>query len=378
MRALIGCLALIACTTAAGSSAARPASTDRWGTVWLCRPGVTPDPCTSDLATSIVGPSGATLRVQRALPATNPPVDCFYVYPTVSRQQTTNANLQIDPEQRSVAIEQASRFSTACRVYAPMYPQLTLKAIFAPGGITPQAAAIAYGGVIAAFDDYLAHYNRGRGIVFIGHSQGAALLIALLRREVDPKPALRRRMVSALLLGGNVTVARGKRTGGDFAHIPSCATATETGCVIAYSSFDGTPPAHSKFGRVGGGLSPMTTGNPATLQIMCVNPAGLSGARGALQPYFTSAFVATQRARPTPLPLASTPWVSYPGEYTARCASSGGATWLQVSHDRAAADRRPVVTPIPDATWGLHIDDVNLALGNLVGLVRGEARAFRG
>jgi hypothetical protein len=295
----------------------------------------------------------------------------------VSRQQTTNANLQIDPEERSVAIAQASRFSTVCRVYAPMYPQLTLKAIFAPAGITLQAAAIAYGGVLSAFQNYLAHYNHGRGIVFIGHSQGAALLIALLRREVDPNPSLRRRMVSALLLGGDVTVVRGERTGGDFAHIPSCTTATETGCVIAYSSYGGPPPANSKFGRVGGGLSPFATHNSGTLQVLCVNPAAISGARGALQPYFTSAGVAIQRARPTPLATPATPWVSYPGEYTSRCESAAGATWLQISHDRAAVDRRPVVTPIPDATWGLHIDDVSLALGNLVGLVRPEARAYR-
>ena len=310
-------------------------------------------------------------------PAANPPVDCFYVYPTVSRQSTTNANLQIGPEERSVAISQASRFSTVCRVYAPIYPQLTLHAIFTPGGITSQAAAIAYGGVASAFHNYLAHYNHGRGIVFIGHSQGASLLVALLRNEVDPKPALRRRLVSAFLLGGNVTVPRGKRTGGDFAHIPSCASAVQTGCVIAYSSFDGTPPPNSSFGRVGQGVGPQRRSSTPGLQVMCVNPAAINATSGALLPYFTSASVLIQRPRGQPLPRALTPWVAYPGEYTARCASTGGATWLQVSHDNAGGDRRPVVTPIPNATWGLHVDDVNLALGNLVGLVRSEAGAYR-
>ena len=41
-------------------------------------------------------------------------------------------------------------------------------------------ALIAYRGVLSAFRDYLAHYNDGRGIVFIGHSQGASILIKLL------------------------------------------------------------------------------------------------------------------------------------------------------------------------------------------------------
>jgi Protein of unknown function (DUF3089) len=40
-----------------------------------------------------------------------------------------------------------------------------------------------------------------------------------------------------------VTVPVGKTVGGDFANIPACQTATQTGCVVAYSSFDATPPA---------------------------------------------------------------------------------------------------------------------------------------
>ena len=60
----------------------------------------------------------------------------------------------------------------------------------------------------ACFAVAAAHYNDGRGIVFIGHSQGASILIALLKRGVDAKPAVRRRLVSALLRG---PVRRGNR-----------------------------------------------------------------------------------------------------------------------------------------------------------------------
>ena len=38
-----------------------------------------------------------------------------------------------------------------------------------------------------------------------------------------------------------------------------------------------------------------------------------------------------------------TPWVSFPGEYTARCESSGNATWLQVTHIGGSTDRRPLL-----------------------------------
>jgi len=122
----IGLLALVSCTAAmcacgAGVSArplARPAA-DPWGTVWLCRPGLAHNPCTSDETVTVVGPSGAA-HVQRISAARSAPVDCFYVYPTVSVQQTTNANLEIDPQERAVAVAQASRFASVCTVYAPM------------------------------------------------------------------------------------------------------------------------------------------------------------------------------------------------------------------------------------------------------------------
>jgi hypothetical protein len=71
-----------------------------------------------------------------------------------------------------------------------------------------------------------------------------------------------------------------------------------------------------------------------------------------------------------------TPWVSYPGLYTAACRSSGGADWLQVTTVVSRGDRRPVVTASLGPRWGLHLADVNLALGNLVRLVDEQARAY--
>ncbi len=298
----------------------------------------------------------------------------------MSPQTTTNANLQIEPQERQVAIAQASRFSAVCHVYAPMYPQLTLKAVLTPGGITAAGAVIAYQGVLAAFRDYLAHYNHGRGIVFIGHSQGASMLIGLLRQEVDPKPAVRRLLVSALILGGNVTVARGRTLGGDFMHIPECRSTRETGCVVAYSSFDKTPPPDSKFGRVGTGLNPFGPATAKGLQIMCVNPAAPKGGYGTLIPYFrTSSMVPAasmtgQLALSSDLKTTRTPWVSFPEEYTARCMSRAGASWLQVTRIGRSQDHRPTVTQLQGPTWGLHVYDVNLALGNLVTLVADEVR----
>ena len=113
----------------------------------------------------------------------------------------------------------------------------------------------AYDSIKAGFEDFLTHQLDGRPFVVIGDSQGAAMLNMLLARLVDDVPALRSRLVTAIILGGNVEVPAGQLVGGTFKHIPACSRLGETGCVIAYSSFPSTPPADSLFGRPGQGVS---------------------------------------------------------------------------------------------------------------------------
>ena len=370
------CIALAGC----GGAKSKPAASaprDRWGTVWLCRPGLADDPCSSDLTTTAVARNGAT-RVERASAANRPAIDCFYVYPTISGQPTINANLAIGFREREVASAQASRFSQVCSVYAPVYRQITLPALRHPARISRADALIAYNSVLSSFRDYLAHYNHGRGIVFIGHSQGATILINLLKQEVDGTPAVRRRLVSALLMGGNVTVPKGRSVGGDFGHIPACSSSQQTGCVVAYSSFTAKPPENSEFGRTTSneGVPLLAPHSPSTnLRIMCVNPASPAGGTGVLDPYIPSLVLAFLPAGSAP--KVQTPWVSFPGDYNARCESSGNADWLQVTHIGGSTDQRPLVTHLRDPAFGLHVLDVNIALGNLVQLVRGEAAAYR-
>src|SRR5437763_10929840 len=229
--------AAVLTATAAGALAAGASAK----TVWLCFPGHRPDPCTPGLSTTVFSPTLKKLGVQHPKQVAHPGIDCFYVYPTVSGQPTGNSNLKIDPEERSVALYQAARYSQYCRMFAPMYRQVTLAGIGAPGTKPPKpppSAALALSDVRASFKTYLKKYNQGRGFVFIGQSQGSFVLRQLIAKDVDPKPAVRKLMVSAILLGGNVLVKKGKDIGGDFKHIPACHSATQVGCVIAYSSFD--------------------------------------------------------------------------------------------------------------------------------------------
>ncbi len=373
---LAGCSSGTPSSVTATSFPSGSVKADASGTVWLCRPGQVGDPCTANLTTTVVAANGQR-STYRPAPASRPPIDCFYVYPTVSRQQTANANLQVDPQETAVAIDQASRFSPVCRVYAPVYPQLTLSAIgLGAKRIDPHAAAVAYLAVLSAWNDYLGHDNHGRGVVLIGHSQGASMLISLIRNQIDPNPTERGLLVSALLMGGNVTVPVGQTVGGDFKHVPACQANRQTGCVVAYSSFDSPPPDNSLFGRVGtsigSSLAPATASDD---QVLCTNPASLSGGTGHLLPYFRTGPVSGSASGSKAGSPVSTPWVAYPDRYTATCMTSGGATWLQV--DAAPApDDRPVVGQVLGPRWGLHLVDVNLALGDLVALVQDQSVAF--
>jgi pimeloyl-ACP methyl ester carboxylesterase len=363
----------------AEANGADPADTDAAGVEWLCRPGQAADRCTSNLDATVVPASGPS-SVQKGSDAAHPAIDCFYVYPTVSGQSGALADLHIDGAETAVAQYQASRFSQDCRVFAPMYRQFTLKALTTPSDLTAANAVTAYEGVAAAWQDYLEHYNDNRGVVVIGHSQGAAMLIGLLARRVDGDPSARARLVSAIILGGNVTVPIGKTVGGSFKHIPACSSTTATGCVVAYSSFDTQPPADSLFGRPGAGVSGLIPGAKqatAGMQVLCVNPASPGGGTGPLIPYFpNSEASAGLSANGATGPTVTTPWVTEPGLYTGQCQYKEGASWLQVSGPVHAGDPRPIVTQSIGPTWGLHLVDVNISLGNLVSLVGAEGRAF--
>ncbi|HEY7861396.1 MAG TPA: DUF3089 domain-containing protein, partial [Gemmatimonadaceae bacterium] len=124
--AALAALMLACLAVASPASAMKPAKS-----VWLCRPGLINNPCLKDLTTTIVHTNGMT-EVSKDKKARRTAIDCFYVYPTVSEQETRNANLTIEPQETQIAIDQASRFSQDCRVFAPMYPQLTLAAINNP------------------------------------------------------------------------------------------------------------------------------------------------------------------------------------------------------------------------------------------------------
>ena len=189
-------------------------------------------------------------------------------------------------------------------------------------------------------------------------------------------------IVSALLLGTNLAVPKGKDVGGAFRHIPLCHAASQTGCVISYVSFRATqPPApNGRFGRVPG----------EDMQAACTNPAALAGGSGELHAYLGAkggGFVGDAEATPGPWlksgPPIATPFVSVPGLLTAECVNNENGSYLAITvHGDPAGPRASnitgdvVVNGQVLAEWGLHLIDVNEAMGNLLDIVGQQSKAF--
>jgi Protein of unknown function (DUF3089) len=368
------CFLVIAMATVALAQAPQP---NNYGDVksWLCKPD-RPGACDADLTTTIIG-SGGKLTRETFKPDPQAPIDCFYVYPTVSTDPTPNSDMNPDPAEMNVIRQQFARFTSECRPYAPLYRQVTLaglRTLNTGGGRSGSLAqGLQYDDIRDAWNYYLEHDNKGRGFVLIGHSQGSFILDELIRKEIDGK-SVQSKMVSAILLGATLSVPRGKDVGGSFQHIPLCHSATQTGCVITYVSFRSTvpPPENTRFGSVA----------DPNMVAACTNPAALAGGRGDLHAYLSadgSRIVGTTKPKPwvTPDRPIETPWVSVPGLLTAECKSNDRATYLEVTAhaDPAGARTDDIVGDLtPD--WGLHLVDFNVSMGNLIDIVGQQAKAW--
>lgn len=355
-------------------------------THWVCRPD-TDDICDGDLDTTVIAADGST-TVEPFTAAVNPPIDCFYVYPTISRDETAYSDWNASPDEEGYVTEQqAARLGSQCRVFAPVYRQRTLAGLgSALGGQETEEQGDPFADVLDAFRTYMATDNEGRGVVLIGHSQGASLLNQLISSEIDPNDDVRSLLVSAYLAGSSVAVPEGKLVGGDFANVALCSAEDELGCVLTWATYrsTATPPANAFFGRPRDAAEGEVAG--------CVNPAELSGDDDAeAHSYFPTASggsILSGEPDPSdepspwldaPAGTITTPFVSTPGLVTTQCARTNGFDYLEATirpddGGPRADDVGGDLTP----EWGLHLIDVNLVMGDIVTLVAEQAEAYAG
>lgn len=363
--------ALLLFSLAAAQAPAVPVSTVDYANAanWLCLPGRN-DVCSTPLKTTALNPNGYGSTGLSTV-ARDADVDCFIVYPTVSRDSGLNSDLVPgEGEEKAIVEIQFSRFAQGCRIYAPMYRSMTLAAVSvaATGGDVTKPAMLAYSDVRKAWAEYLAKYNKGRPYVLIGHSQGSLMLQQLLANDIEGRPEARR-MKLAIIPGFNVLVPQGKLTGGTFKTTPICSKAGQTGCVMTWTSFreKNVPPPGAIFGYA----------DRPGMTVACTNPAR-PGAKGwvPLDSYWFA-----RSALPVPggpIDWSSegpppSPFVRTEGLASAMCVNDGPRGYLSIRTNADPTDKRTdriggevgaLGFFLPG--WGMHLADVNAVQGDLV------------
>jgi hypothetical protein len=330
-------------------------------TVWICKPGQSDDLCAGTIAgktNPVPGQPSVPLEYTRPK---NAPIDCFYLYPTQSEQSTPNSNLDKDPPIRRVVVQQARMFSSVCKVYAPMYHQVTYsgnQAAYNPDVET------AYQSAKAGFEDYLKNYNKGRGFIMIGHSQGSAMTGRLIDELVDTNADLRKRFVGAIAPGANIYVPKNKFVGGMYANVPACSEVGQYQCLIAYSTYKGDPGATPMFSSLSSGywIYPEARPDPTKYEAVCTNPAQLDGGDGTLLPLANYDYLLS-----TPAEETAAPWQSQPDYYKAACERSATSHWLNISRIDDSDPRLDLGQAVASGN-NYHVPEVNLAEGNLLSI----------
>lgn len=367
-------VAIAACAGAASAGDLPPAAPNyALAESWICRPG-RQDACATDLSAEVVGDRGA-----RPLPVPRrpePKIDCFYLYPTISEAASINAPIALTEAEKRVVRLQLAQLGSVCRLYAPLYRQLTLEDMKrrAAGQPTPVGAGpLTEADVAAAWAYYLEHDNQGRGFVLIGHSQGSVLLEPLIAASIDGKP-LQDQLVSAILPGSFVLAPAGADAGGTFKAIPACRAAGQTGCVVVFNSFHAPGPPQDFPSRFG------------DQQALCTNPAALSGGQGRLKPFLAAngEMIIPPFGIQGPLwktlgAKAGTPYFRPETPLYAECRDDDHGIYLSVFEDGGDAWNLGgdwVQDGRPQPGMGLHLIDLELTMGNLIDVVAAQAAAW--
>ncbi len=166
------------------------------------------------------------------------PVDCFYVYPTLNfSSQYWNAPL--DHQGINELVDelilpgQVSVFNTCCRIFVPRYRQATFYSFLRTRKNGRAALEVAGADVVAAFDYYLANFNKGRPFYLAGHSQGALHVMRLLEERIEGT-ALVKQLVAAYPIGFYFPMDKFKRT---LKTIVPSKSPTTTNCVVAWDTY---------------------------------------------------------------------------------------------------------------------------------------------
>jgi hypothetical protein len=165
-------------------------------------------------------------------------VDVFYIYPTVSSNESGNMDISSEAERalaRGIHEAQASVFRGSANIYAPYYRQMSTGARIPddPNALATDLEEFKQGAgdVKAAFSYYMENLNQGRPFILAGHSQGTMALIELIKEEFGSSEALRGKLVAAYLIGYTVTDEDLALSG-----LTAAQGETDTGVVVTFNT----------------------------------------------------------------------------------------------------------------------------------------------
>jgi hypothetical protein len=169
------------------------------------------------------------------------PVDVFYLYPTAWTPDSVTNPLYCEIDEPTMFTgsafaysKQATAFETVGNIFAPYYRQANaIRTLVSPEEQRWEILKnVPAKDVMAAFDYYIKNYNNGRPFIIAGHSQGANLMLFLLKDYMTENPDVYARMVAAYVIGYPVTTEfMNANTHLKFAEGPD-----DTGVIISYNT----------------------------------------------------------------------------------------------------------------------------------------------
>ncbi|HDS1150414.1 TPA: DUF3089 domain-containing protein [Pluralibacter gergoviae] len=297
-------------------------------------------------------------------------VDCFYIYPTASMDKTLMSDLLPGEfEEKMWALEKINYLKNTCRIYTPMYRQITVPSLVQSmkdsNDMSPPVwnDKTQVNDVQDAFDYYLKHFNKGRKIVIISHSQGSTIAKKLISLSIEGKPV--QKNILYIFLAGNTQLGNYKSTPyGDFKSIKTCKSVKDTGCVIAWSSYikDSSDAKEDKkvMGGADEGMIPL-----------CVSPSQIDGSH-----YLNSLFI----DKGTIADNKEATFYHYTSAIKAKCVHKDRFNYLEldiVDQKRAQLLEDYLSRDKLAAGWGAHNHDIGLVLGNIDKIIKDKVAEMK-
>ena len=209
-----------------------------------------------------------------------PDAAVFFVHPT-SYLEKAHWNAPLDDAQSRQRAElfvraMACPFNASPEIWAPRYRQAAFGAFLTDTPEATRAVETAHADVLAAFDHFLSQVPAGKPVVLAGHSQGALMVMHLMKDRVAGTP-LANRIAAAYVIGWPVSLKHDLPAMG----LPACDEPDQAGCVASWASFaEPAEPQELKAGMPA--FRGLDGGERLDAPPLCTNP--LTGRTGGSAP----------------------------------------------------------------------------------------------